>query len=90
VLHNDVLPSYRSLDLPVSTVPIDNGREFRGTEHPPYELHLDLNSSEHWRTNGFVERFDAPSSMILPGEDAQDILVNVEPGRADLDAWLVN
>jgi transposase InsO family protein len=61
-LHNDVLPFYRNLDLPVKSVLTDNGREFCGTERHPYELYLDLNGIEHRRTrvkspktNGFVE-----------------------------------
>ena len=65
VLHNDVLPFYRNLDLPVRAVLTDNGREFCGTERHPYELYLDLNGIEHRRTkvrtprtNGFVERFN--------------------------------
>ena len=35
VPHNDVLPFYR--DLPVGAVLTDNGREFCGTERPPYD-----------------------------------------------------
>jgi transposase InsO family protein len=65
VLHNDVQPFYRTLDLPVKAVLTDNGREFCGTERDPYELYLDLNGIEHRRTkvrspktNGFVERFN--------------------------------
>jgi transposase len=38
VLHNDVLPFYRELDLPAGAVLTDNGREFCGTERHPYEL----------------------------------------------------
>ena len=38
VLHNDVLPFYRNLDLPVRAVLTNNGREFCGTERHPYEL----------------------------------------------------
>jgi hypothetical protein len=40
VLHDDVLPFYAELDLPVGAVLTDNGREFCGTERHPYELHL--------------------------------------------------
>ena len=65
VLHNDVLPFYRKLDLPVTAVLTDNGREFCGTERHPYELYLALNDIEHRKTkvrspqtNGFVERFN--------------------------------
>jgi transposase InsO family protein len=32
VLHNDVLPFYRDLDLPIGAVLTDNGREFCGTD----------------------------------------------------------
>jgi transposase InsO family protein len=65
VLHNDVLPFYRDLDLPIRAVLTDNGREFCATEQHPYELYLALNDIEHRRTrirtpktNGFVERFN--------------------------------
>ncbi len=65
VLHNDVLPFYAELDLPVQAVLTDNGREFCGTERHPYELYLALNDIEHRETkvgrpraNGFVERFN--------------------------------
>ena len=50
VLHNDVLPFYAKLDLPVKAILTDNGREFRGTERPPYELYLALNDIEHRTT----------------------------------------
>jgi hypothetical protein len=50
VLHNDVLPFYRDLDLPIRAVLTDNGREFCGTEQHPYELYLALNDIEHRRT----------------------------------------
>ena len=50
VLHNEVLPFYHRLDLPVNAVLTDNGREFCGTETHPYELYLDLNGIEHRRT----------------------------------------
>jgi transposase InsO family protein len=65
VLHNEVLPFYRNLGLPVRAVLTDNGREFCGTERHPYELYLALNEIEHRttrvgspKTNGFVERFN--------------------------------
>ncbi len=65
VLHNDVIPFYEELGLPVKTVLTDNGREYCGTEAHPYELYLELNDIEHRRTqvrrpqsNGFVERFN--------------------------------
>ena len=50
VLHNDVLPFYDKLDLPVEAVLTDNGREFCGTERHPYELYLALNDIEHRKT----------------------------------------
>ncbi len=98
VLHNDVLPFYRNLDLPVSAILTDNGREFCGTERHPYELYLDLNGIEHRRTrvktpktNGFVERFNGTVldeffrvAMRETFYDAVDAL------QADLDAWLLH
>ena len=50
VLHNDVVPFYARLDLPIGAVLTDHGREFCGTERQPYELYLALNEIEHRKT----------------------------------------
>ena len=98
VLHNDVLPSYAALDLPVGAVLTDNGREFCGTERHPYELHLALNDIEHRktkvrtpRTNGFVERFHGTvlEEFFRPAMHAR-LYESVEALQADLDARLVH
>lgn len=94
-LHNDVLPFYRTPDLPVKAVLTGNGREFCGTERHPYELYLDLNGIEHRRTkvrspktSGFVERFngtvlDEFFRVKMPGKSYD----SVEALQADLDEW---
>ena len=96
VLHNDVLPFYAKLDLPVGAVLTDNGREFCGTERHPYELYLALNDIEHRRTkvrsprtNGFVERFNGTvlEEFFRPAMHAR-LYEGVEALQADLDAWL--
>jgi transposase InsO family protein len=96
VLHNDVLPFYEKLGLPVSAVLTDNGREFCGTERHPCELYLALNDIEHRktkvrtpRTNGFVERFDGTvlEEFFRPAMHAK-LCDSVEALQADLDAWL--
>jgi transposase InsO family protein len=96
VLHNDVLPFYRELDLPVLAVLTDNGREFCGTERHPYEPYLALNDVEHRRTkvgsprtNGFVERFDGTvlEEFFQPQMRAK-LYESVAALQADLDAWL--
>ena len=94
VLHNDVLPFYANLDLPVKAVLTDNGREFCGTEKHPYELYLDLNGIEHRRTkirtpktNGLVERFNG---TVLDEFFRIKMRETVEALQADLDAWFVH
>ena len=96
VLHNDVLPFYDQLGLPVQAVLTDNGREFCGTERHPYELYLALNDIEHRktrvrtpRTNGFVERFNGTvlEEFFRPAMH-QKLFESVEALQADLDAWL--
>jgi transposase InsO family protein len=96
VLHNDVLPFYQELDLPVRAVLTDNGREFCGTERHPYELYLALNEIEHRtakvgspRTNGFVERFNGTvlQEFFRPAMH-QKLYESVDALQADLDAWL--
>jgi transposase InsO family protein len=96
VLHNDVLPFYAKLDLPISALLTDNGREFCGTERHPYELYLALNDVEHRktrvgspRTNGFVERFNGTvlEEFFRPTMRSR-LYDSVEALQADLDAWL--
>ncbi len=98
VLHNDVLPFYRKLDLRVGAVLTDNGREFCGTETHPYELYLALNGIEHRRTkvrspktNGFVERFNGTVlDEFFRLKMRETFYESVEVLQADLDAWLVH
>lgn len=98
VLHNDVLPFYDRLDLPVKAVLTDNGREFCGTEAHPYELYLDLNGIEHRRTkvktpktNGFVERFNGTVlDEFFQVKMRETFYDSVEVLQADLDAWLIH
>lgn len=98
VLHNDALPFYRKLDLPVGAVLTDNGREFCGTEKHPYELYLDLNGIEHRRTkvrtprtNGFVERFNGTVlDEFFRVKMRENFYDSVEALQADLDAWLIH
>ncbi len=98
VLHNDVLPFYRRLDLPVKAVLTDNGREFCGTERHPYELYLELNGIEHRRTkvrspktNGFVERFNGTVlDEFFRVKMRETFYETVEALQTDLDAWLVH
>jgi transposase InsO family protein len=96
VLHNDVVPFYARLDLPIGAVLTDNGREFCGTERHPYELYLALNDIEHRktrvgspRTNGFVERFNGTvlEEFFRPTMRSR-LYESVEALQAGLDAWL--
>lgn len=98
VLHNDVLPFYRTLDLPVGAVLTDNGREFCGTDTHPYELYLALNGIEHRktkirtpRTNGFVERFNGTVlDEFFRVKMRETFYETVEALQADLDLWLIH
>jgi transposase InsO family protein len=94
VLHNDVLPFYAELDLPIGAVLTDNGREFCGTERHPYELYLALNDIEHRRTkvgrprtNGFVERFNGSvlAEFFKPSM-RETFYQSLDALQADLDA----
>ncbi|MCC7015582.1 MAG: IS481 family transposase [Rhodospirillales bacterium] len=98
VLHNDVLPFYRRLDLPVNAVLTDNGREFCGTDAHPYELYLAPNEIEHRRTrvrtprtNGFVERFNGTVlAEFFRVTMREKVYATVEALQDDLDTWLVH
>jgi len=96
VLHNDVLPQYREWGIPVSAILTDNGREFCGKKHHPYELYLALNDIEHRktkvgspRTNGFVERFNRTllDEFLRPAMRTK-FYESVEALQEDLDKWL--
>jgi transposase InsO family protein len=97
VLHNDVLPFYESLAIPVEKVLTDNGREFCGTDSHPYELYLQLNEIQHKRTkvahpqtNGFVERFHRTVlDEFFRLAFRTKFYETVEVLQTDLDAWLV-
>ncbi len=66
LLYGRVLPFYEALDVPVSALLTDNGREFCGKpEAHPFELLLSMEGIAHRttkvrspRTNGFVERMN--------------------------------
>ena len=96
VLHNDVLPFYRSHGLAVGAVLTDNGREYCGTEGHPYEAYLALNDIEHRRTkvrspqtNGFVERFNRTVlEEFFRVKFRQKFYRSVAALQKDLDEWL--
>jgi transposase InsO family protein len=97
VLHNDVLPFYQDLDIPLEKILTDNGREFCGTDSHPYELYLQLNEIQHKRTkvarpqtNGFVERFHRTVlDEFFRLTFRSKFYETVEALQADLDAWLI-
>lgn len=97
VLHNDVLPFYQDLDIPVEKILTDNGREFCGTDSHPFELYLQLNEIQHKRTkvahpqtNGFVERFHRTVlDEFFRLTFRTKFYESVEALQSDLDAWLV-
>ena len=96
VLHNDVIPQYEEWGLPVKAILTDNGREYCGREHHPYELYLALNDIEHRttkvkspQTNGFVERFNRTvlDEFFRP-RMRTTFYDSVEKLQKDLNKWL--
>lgn len=93
ILHNEVLPRYQEWGLEVKAILTDNGREFCGREHHPYELYLALNDIEHRNTkvkspqsNGFVERFNRTVlDEFLRPAFRQKFYESVEALQKDLD-----
>lgn len=96
VLHNDVLPRYKRWGLRVQAVLTDNGREYCGKDHHPYELYLALNDLEHRRTkvkhpqtNGFVERFNRTVlDEFFRKAFREKLYTSVDPLQRDLEKWL--
>jgi transposase InsO family protein len=96
ILHNDVLPQYEDWGIEAKAVLTDNGREYCGREHHPYELYLNLNDLSHRntkvkspQTNGFVERFNRTvlDEFFRPAF-RQKFYESVEALQKDLDKWL--
>jgi len=96
ILHNDVLPEYRKWGLEVKAVLTDNGREYCGKDHHPYELYLAPNDIGRRttkvgrpRTSGFVERFNrtVPEEFLRPAF-RKKYYESVEALQKDLDKWL--
>ena len=96
ILHNEVLPQYDQWKLPVKAVLTDNGREFCGRDHHPFELYLALNDIEHRntkvkspQTNGFVERFNRTvlDEFFRPAF-RQKYYESIKSLQRDLNKWL--
>jgi len=95
-LHNDVLPFFTDHQVPVRTILTDNGREFCGTVHHPYEMYLAFNDIEHRRirvrhpqTNGFVERFHRTVlEEFFAYKLRETFYESLQALQNDLDAWL--
>jgi len=98
LLHNEVLPFYADRKIKVDAVLTDNGREFCGTDHHPFELYLTLNDIEHRKTrvrrpqtNGFVERFNRTILDEFFRTSLRDAVFDrLDDLQARLDAWLVH
>lgn len=96
VLHNEVLPFYRELDLAVEVITTNRGREFCGVDTHPYELYLALNDIEHrcvkrrrTRTNGFVERFRGIVLSEFFGDAlSRKFYRSLDDLQDDFDQWL--
>lgn len=96
ILHNDVLPFYRTQGIPVGAILTDNGREYCGTEAHPFELYLALSDIEHRKTqvrrpqtNGFVERFNRTLlDEFFRSALRSTLYESVEALQADLDLFL--
>lgn len=98
VMHNDVLPFYKSKGLIVKALLTDNGREFCGKDTHPYEIYLALNDIEHRttkvrkpQTNGFVERFNRTIlEEFFRSAFRTKLYESVKALQEDLDKWLVH
>jgi len=98
VVHNDVLPFYKSKRLTVKAMLTDNGREFCGKDTHPYEIYLALNDIDHRKTkvrkpqtNGFVERFNRTVlEEFFRTAFRTKLYESVMALQEDLDQWLVH
>lgn len=96
VLHNDVLPFYKRLKLPVQSILTDNGREFCGTDTHPYQIYLEFNDIAHRTTkvrrpqsNGFIERFNRTVlDEFFRIKFRQKMYHTLQELQHDLDVWL--
>lgn len=98
VLHNDVLPFYQHLGITINAILTDNGLEFCGTEHHPYEVYCAFTEITHRttkvrspRTNGFIERFNRTVlDEFFRKAFRQTLYQSVDELQIDLDRWLLD
>lgn len=63
ILHNEVIPYFNKIQLPVKAILTDNGHEYCGKEQHHFELYLKLNNIEHRKnqlrqnSNHFIQQF---------------------------------
>ena len=96
VLHNDVLPFYRGMNLKVESILTDNARDFCGTSAHPYQIYLELNDISHRRTrvrhpqtNGFIERFNRTIlDEFFRIKFREKMYSKLDELQKDLDSWL--
>ena len=97
ILNNHVLPFFEEHGVKVETVLNINGRDFCGREDQrPYELFLELEEIEHWRTqvgrpqsNGYVERFHRTLLDEHPRVNGRTTWSeSVSEMQEDLDAYI--
>lgn len=96
VLHNEALPFYECLGLPVENVLTDNGTEFKGTDLHPFQVYLEFNDIRHRttrvrrpQTNGFIERFNRTVlDEFFRVAFRQKFYESVAQLQTDLDKWL--
>lgn len=97
LVHEQILPFYDELKLPVQTILTDNGREYCGrSDRHLFELYLGAQSVDHrttktaspW-TNGFVERFHRTvKDEFFAKAFRSKWYKSVDELQADLDAFM--
>jgi transposase InsO family protein len=95
IIHNEVMPFFQELKIPVTAILTDNGREYCGKEEHHYELYLRLNDIEHRRTttkqcgNVFIKQFKkiVMTEFMKPTMSGKNI-DDIESIQNQLEKWL--
>lgn len=95
ILHNEAIPFFKNLQLPILAILTDNGREYCGKDGHHYELYLHLNDITHVRTttkqcsNMIIKHFKkiVSDDFIQPLTNGKNI-DDIHKIQTQLEKWL--
>jgi transposase InsO family protein len=95
ILHNEVIPFFKKIQLPVKAILTDNGHEYCGKDNHHFELYLKLNNIEHLKNkarknpNNIVRQFiDIATREFFNKINGSGDFENLEAFQSKYAQWL--